>query len=143
MHIATLISRAAAAGACVRVCVCLRAPTADDPSVVAAYDLRIRIRRRMPPRRGYAAKCRGAGNVAAVSAVAWASPDAQRSMVQIGLDCAATDPAERETVEGARARLLALAEGMPGYSPPTVRACVRACGVYVRAVRAVAVCRCP
>jgi hypothetical protein len=97
----------------------------------------------MPPRRGYAAKCRGAGNVAAVSAVAWASPDAQRSMVQIGLDCTATDPAERETVEGARARLLALAEGMPGYSPPTVRACVRACGVYVRAVRAVAVCRCP
>jgi hypothetical protein len=72
----------------------------------------------------------GAGNVAAVSAVAWASPDAQRSMVQIGLDCAATDPAERETVEGARALLLALAEGMPGYSPLAVRACgARRCGV--------------
>jgi hypothetical protein len=58
-----------------------------------------------------------ADNLAAVSAVAWASPDIQRSMVQIGLECAAADPIERKSVAGARAELASLVERMKVRSP--------------------------
>jgi hypothetical protein len=116
MHIMALINRALASGVCagmerLGLLACTRKTRCECGLVVYV---------------GFVT-----GGIAAVSAVTWASSDTQRSLVQVGLDCAATDPDERETVEGARARLLALAEGMPGYTPP---AAVRAAARTVRRV---------
>jgi hypothetical protein len=61
------------------------------------------------------------GNLPEVLAVTWAFPDVQRAFIDIALACCASEPSDRLSVEGARDRLVALAEFMPGFVREPVR----------------------